>query len=75
MAELDSMEQKPNCSIKKPMCSPANNCFVASYMTPSKSVFVNTYLTRPDKRYQLVGPSSALRGYQFNCVAPPQDEE
>ena len=67
MANINNGDQVPYCSIVKPSCKPENNCFIASYMAPSKTVFVNTYLSRPDKRFQLVGPSSALRGYQFDC--------
>jgi hypothetical protein len=38
-------------------------------MTPSSTVFVDTYLTRPDKKYQLTVPDAAIRAgqYQFFC--------
>ena len=57
----------PYCSIKKPECTPQQGCFIASHVTPGKDFLVNTYLTRPDKLFQVQGPTTALRGYQFNC--------
>ena len=60
MAPINNKQMNgPYCEIERPSCTPENDCFIASYMTPSSTVFVDTYLTRPDKKYQLTVPDAA----------------
>ena len=70
MAPINNTQMNgPYCHIVRPSCKPENDCFIASYMTPSSTVFVDTYLTRPDRRYELTVPNAAIRAgqYQFWC--------
>ena len=68
MAELDRPGiSVPYCKIKAPSCTPQQNCFIASHVTPGPQFLVNTYLTRPDKKFQVVNPTTTIRGYDFNC--------
>ena len=68
MAELDQTGITiPYCKLKAPKCSPQDNCFIASHVTPGTNFLVNTYLTRPDKLFQVARPDTGIRGYQLNC--------
>ena len=68
MAELDRPGiSVPYCKLKAPQCSPQQNCFMASHVTPGKQFLVNTYLTKPDKQFQVINSNTAVRGYDLNC--------
>lgn len=41
----------PKVPFKGPRCEPRDGCFPASHVTPHSNFLINTYLIRPDRRY------------------------
>lgn len=60
MSDFDAAYSQPPTSIPTeryytPKCEVAQGCFAASHVTPNKDFLINTYLARPDRKYQPAG--------------------
>ena len=55
------MLMPPPPSQFEPKCEPRDNCFRASHVSPfpSQDFLVNTYLLRPDRRFEVAGAVDA----------------